>query len=129
MHNTKTSIILLILFLSGIAVFANNDRLPGSSIADNRLQADTLSSVYATSAMVTKSNCNKFKVINTEQKTIPEYNKIYKGHRFASSPWIEEWTVDACGQKLVVPIAFIPDKKGFGTSFSITPKYIYELSK
>ena len=58
-----------------------------------------------------------------------KYNKIYKGQRFASSTWIEEWTVDACGQKLVVPIAFIPDKKGFGTSFSITPKYIYELSK
>ena len=119
---------LLILFLSGIAVFANNNRLPGSSIADNRLQADTLSTVYTASAMV-KSNCNKFQVINTELKTMPQYNKIYKGQRFASSTWIEEWTVDACGQKLVVPIAFIPDKKGFGTSFSITPKYIYELSK
>ena len=37
--------------------------------------------ITVTNNVLTKvhCNCNKFKVINTEQKTIPEYNKIYEG--------------------------------------------------
>ena len=36
------------------------------------------------------------------------------------SPWQEVWLVNICGHRLNIPITFIPDAKGPGTSFSIS---------
>jgi len=36
------------------------------------------------------------------------------------APWQEVWLVNICGHRLNIPITFIPDAKGPGTSFSIS---------
>ena len=40
------------------------------------------------------------------------------------SKWKEDWVVNACGRNVVVPVEFIPDKTGLGTTFMITPENI-----
>jgi hypothetical protein len=42
-------------------------------------------------------------------------------------PWQEVWVVNICGHRLKVPITFIPDAKGPGTSFSISSANITEV--
>jgi len=39
-------------------------------------------------------------------------------------PWQESWLVNICGHRLNIPITFIPDAKGPGTSFSISSNKI-----
>jgi hypothetical protein len=36
------------------------------------------------------------------------------------APWQEIWLVNICGHRLNIPITFLPDAKGPGTSFSIS---------
>jgi hypothetical protein len=42
------------------------------------------------------------------------------GSFVAHTPWQEVWLVNICGHRLNIPITFIPDAKGPGTSFSIS---------
>jgi hypothetical protein len=42
------------------------------------------------------------------------------GNMAPPNPWQEVWLVNICGHRLNVPITFIPDAKGPGTSFSIS---------
>lgn len=42
-------------------------------------------------------------------------------------PWGEVWTVSNCGRKLAVPIQFVPDAVGEGTSIHIASKEIKPL--
>jgi len=42
------------------------------------------------------------------------------------APWQETWLVNICGHRLNIPITFIPDAKGPGTSFSISSARITE---
>jgi hypothetical protein len=42
------------------------------------------------------------------------------------APWQETWLVNICGHRLNIPITFIPDAKGPGTSFSISSDKITE---
>ncbi len=110
--------VLLVCVLS-ISTFAVDfKRLPGTSIADNLLQRDTLLPVYS-AVSVNLNGCNDMSVINTELITRPEFNKIIGGKRYASSEWKELWTVMACGKKVYVPVTYVPDKKGIGTSYII----------
>mgnify|MGYP007111615493 FL=1 len=120
----KKYVVISTMILLGLSVFANDGRLPGSSIADTKLQADTIGTVYAASSFVLKSNCTNFNITNTILKSKPEYNKVYQGKRYASSKWKEDWVVNACGRNVVVPVEFIPDKTGLGTTFMITPENI-----
>ena len=43
----KKYVVISTMILLGLSVFANDGRLPGSSIADTKLQADTIGTVYA----------------------------------------------------------------------------------
>jgi len=42
------------------------------------------------------------------------------GSSVPHGPWQETWLVNICGHRLNIPITFIPDAKGPGTSFSIS---------
>ncbi len=110
--------VLLVCLLS-ISVFAADfKRLPGNSLADNVLQRDTLLPVY--SAISLKLNgCDDMAIENTEILTRPEFNKVIGNKRYGSTPWKEMWTVKACGEKVFVPVTFVPDPVGVGTTYMI----------
>ncbi|MCL2473867.1 MAG: hypothetical protein FWF23_03055 [Alphaproteobacteria bacterium] len=87
--------------------------LPGKTQADARLQFDTLKNVYV-SVGVLERDCNNFSVINTEL-----VQELQEGS------WKEEWTVNACGTNVYVPITFIASKAG-GTTFLINLRAIHK---
>ena len=120
-----SSLILTLLFLASRNVFAgeNGRRYPGGSIASQLLQRDATMSVFAAVSVKIK-NCTDLSVTDTKLEKMPEFNKIYNGQRYASSPWEEVWTVNACGKDVYVPVTFIPDDNGTGTSFAVSPNDI-----
>ena len=120
-----SGLILTLMFLTAYDVCAadNNGRYPGTSIASKLLQKDATLSVFA-AVSVKVNNCTDLSVTDTKLEKMPEFNKVYNGQRYASSPWIEEWTVNACGKEVYVPVTFIPDDNGVGTSFAVSPNNI-----
>ncbi len=48
------------------------------------------------------------------------------GNTVPTGPWEEVWLVNICGHRLNVPITFLPDKTGPGTSYSISSSRITE---
>jgi hypothetical protein len=48
------------------------------------------------------------------------------GSAVPPAAWKEVWLVNTCGHRLNIPITFIPDAKGPGTSFSISSDKITE---
>ncbi len=115
--NILFSVLLLFVFATSVLA-VDFKRLPGTSIADNILQRDTLLPVYS-AVSVNLKGCTDMSVINTELITSPEFNKVIGNKRYASSAWKELWTVRACGEKVSVPIIFVPDEVGTGTSYMI----------
>ena len=91
----KRYIIFLLVILSASAFAANTLPLPGESLANEKLQADTLMTSYA-AAGTKVSNCNNYSVINTKVLRQP-----------ANGSWKEEWVINACGKNVFVPITFI----------------------
>lgn len=115
-------IFILSLFFNGICIASevkSSNRYPGTSIASALLQKDASIAVFSAAGLKVK-NCTDFSVTDTLLQTKPEFNKIYNGYRYASTPWFEEWTVNACGKNVFVPIMFIPDDDGLGTSFAVS---------
>ena len=120
-----SSLILTLLFLVSCNVYAreNGGRYPGDSIASQLLQRDATMSVFAAVSVKIK-NCTDLSVTDTKLEKMPEFNRIYNGQRYASSPWKEVWTVNACGKDVYVRVTFIPDDNGTGTSFAVSPNDI-----
>lgn len=91
--------------------------LPGESIASPQLEHDAkLPLSGAVVAYVPKgSNC-VVDVLDTHlDGPAPTASK---------QPWNELWTVSACGKRLRVPIQFVPDAVGEGTSIHIESKAV-----
>lgn len=122
----KLLVLFFIMFL-GLTVQAKSknawERPPGNSIADNTLQRDILFPLFASVTLVT-NNCQNFTITNTHVVRKPKYEKIINGMAYASTAWTEIWTVNACGQDVLVPVKFKPDAVGMGTSYFIDPKNI-----
>ena len=96
--------------------------LPGKSIANNKLQYDTLRAVYMAVGTQT-SGCGNMKV--TDTKVIkPPYNLKYVGEKAVEGFWEELWTVNACSEIYNVPVKFILDETG--ASYVLSPKNIYK---
>ncbi len=51
------------------------------------------------------------------------------GHKVpvGREPWSEVWLVRFCGRKLEIPITFVPDAVGGGTSFNVEQKKVVEV--
>jgi hypothetical protein len=91
--------------------------LPGESIASPQLQNDarlTLSGVVA-GVLLKGQNCT-VDVLDTNLAGAPP--------TASKQPWNEIWTVSACGKRLNVPIQFVPDTVGDGTSIHIESKAV-----
>lgn len=104
------------LILSPVSVFARSylrTKLPlaGKTLVPYNMQAIVLGQVYA---RVDRDvdGCRKFKVLNTKvtkPKINVEYNR--RGEEIGGT-WSEEWTVDACGTSVIVPLNLTTKKKG-----------------
>lgn len=124
---TKILIISFIFFsfLNTLA-FADNINtkvpLPGKTIANAKLQYDTLIPVYAVCGSLVK-NCRNLSVINTEVVQAPA-DLVIKSGRPVSGNWKEKWTVNACGVVVQVPITFLIDATG--VTYVIKQNEIYK---
>ena len=94
------------------AVFAynydTNLPLPGKSIADTKLQENTLFTAYMFAHRVAAPNCQEFAIIDTNVSEEKIDNK-----------WQEVWTIKACSKTATVPINF--ELKESGATYAIDP--------
>lgn len=96
--------------------------LSGESIANHKLQYDTLRSVYMAVGIKT-NNCGNMKVVNTKVTKQP-YNIRYRGQQAVSGDWEELWSINACSEIYNVPVKFILDETG--ASYVVSPNNIYK---
>ena len=93
--------ICMAIMAAGIATsaFAYNYNttvpLPGSSIASEKLQQESLFSAYAFAHRIAPVNCTTFSIIDTKVSKPKIDNK-----------WQEIWTLQACSKVAYVPINF-----------------------
>jgi len=115
----KILIVLFIMLLCG-PVFAKpklGTKLPlaGKSLANVKLQADTLLAAYTVAGSKNKG-CEDMNIVNTQVLIPPKDLKIENG-KYVSGYWVEGWDINCCGHMTYVPIQFFLDKTG--TSYSI----------
>ena len=91
--------------------------LPGASIASPQLETDAQAPLTAaTAAFVPKGQTCPVDVLDTAPDgPAPAVDK---------ASWSEIWTVRACGKTLHVPIRFVPDVVGLGTSIRVESKMV-----
>lgn len=92
--------------------------LPGSSVADVRLQRDAVTHATMGMAKLAPKDCKDYRYTDTrflrfEGATPPTPADIGK------RGWIEEWTVRACGVTGIVTMNFRPDATGTGISVEL----------
>ena len=103
-----------VLALAGVsaAVFAysydTNLPLPGKSIADKKLQENTLFTAYMFDNRVAAPDCKEFAIVDTAVSQEKVDNK-----------WQEIWTIKACSKTATVPINF--ELKEDGGMYAIDP--------
>ncbi|MBQ8459143.1 hypothetical protein IJ541_03455 [bacterium] len=94
--------------------------LPGNTLANRKLQYDTIMPVYMATGTKLK-NCETMSIINTKVTRQP-YNLKMQGGQYTQGQWEELWTVNACGKTADVPIKFILDSTG--ATYMISPNNI-----
>lgn len=108
----KTLFSLIAVLSITTAVFAynydTNLPLPGKSIADTKLQENTLFTAYMFAHRVAAADCKDFAIIDTNVSKEKVDNK-----------WQEIWTIKACAKTATVPINF--ELKEDGGSYAIDP--------
>lgn len=108
----KTFCSLLALVGLTVAVYAynydTNLPLPGKSIADTKLQENTLFTAYMFAHRVAAPDCKDFAIVDTAVATEKVDNK-----------WQEIWTIKACSRTATVPINF--EIKDNGGTYAIDP--------
>ena len=112
----------LLLALVGVtaAVYAynydTNLPLPGKSIADTKLQENTLFTAYMFAHRVAAPDCKDFAIVDTEVSNEKVNNK-----------WQEIWTIKACSKTATVPINF--ELKDNGGMYAIDPMGVRVINK
>ena len=93
--------------------------LPGDGWAGPLLEHDTMMQVNAAAAAYTREQC-PVDVVHTHLASgEPSEN--------TKSAWTELWTVHSCGKHFDVPIRFMPDEVGDGTTMSVNAGKIVAL--
>ena len=103
--------LLAVLSLSMTVYAYNYDTnlpLPGKSIADTKLQENTLFTAYMFAHRVATPDCKNFTIIDTAVSEEKVDNK-----------WQEIWTIKACSKTAIVPINF--ELKESGGTYAINP--------
>lgn len=108
----KTFCLLFALVGLTVAVYAynydTNLPLPGKSIADTKLQENTLFTAYMFAHRVAAPDCKDFAIVDTVVSAEKVDNK-----------WQEIWTINACSKTATVPINF--EIKDNGGTYAIDP--------
>lgn len=122
----KKSFIILCTLLIGLSCSAASYLgmklpLPGASIADKKTQGNTLCYVFSRVAQKNKG-CRNLKVTNTEVTKEPTDVKLNQFGRKVGGTWTEEWTVDACGTDVKVPIDFVYRRNGVMSTINYSVK-------
>lgn len=117
----KKIIFLASMFLSLSAVVFAYDYnislpLPGKSIADIKLQQNTLFTAYMFGHRIAVPECEKFDIIDTQVSKAKVGNK-----------WQEVWTLKACSKTALIPINF--ELKPEGATYAIDPMGVKVISK
>ncbi len=107
----KKYFIISILLIGLSTLAANTLPLPGQSLANEKLQADTIMTAYAAAGTFVPA-CSNYSVTDTKVLRQP-----------ANGSWKEEWVINACGNKVFVPITFILDSSG--ATYSISAREIH----
>lgn len=87
--------------------------LPGTTIADPQLQRDAVQFAMAGVVQLMSPDCRReARVVETRFVEFegPPLSTV-QPVRVARS-WREDWTVEGCGKRVVVPVHFIPDPTG-----------------
>ena len=103
--------LISLVSLSTVAFAYNYDTnlpLPGNSIADTKLQENTLFTAYMFAHRVATPDCKDFAIVDTNVSKEKVDNK-----------WQEIWTIKACSKSALVPINF--ELKDDGGSYAIDP--------
>ncbi len=116
----KAFCLLFVLVGVTAAVYAynydTNLPLPGKSIADAKLQENTLFTAYMFAHRVAAPDCKDFAIVDTEISSEKVDNK-----------WQEIWTIKACSKTATVPINF--EIKENGGMYAIDPMGVRVISK
>lgn len=102
---------IALIGVSSIAYAYNYDTnlpLPGKSIADVKLQENTLFTAYMFAHRVAAPDCKAFSIVDTAVSEEKVDNK-----------WQEIWTIKACSKTATVPINF--ELKENGGTYAIDP--------
>ncbi len=110
------SIVLLLgmscLVASAKKIAAQEFPLPGETIANIKLQYDTYMPVtVVANSKVKGCQPSKIRVINSKVTKEP-YNLKEENGVYVSGQWLEEWTVNACGKTVYIPVKFVLDASG-----------------
>ncbi|HEY2526913.1 MAG TPA: hypothetical protein VGJ20_03030 [Xanthobacteraceae bacterium] len=87
--------------------------LPGTTIADPQLQRDGIQFAMGGVGQLMPPDCRReARVVETRFVEFegPPASTVQPVR--AARPWREDWTVEGCGKRVVVPVHFIPDPTG-----------------
>jgi hypothetical protein len=85
--------------------------LPGTTIADPLLQQDAILSAMVQAHRLISANCAQTRVFETRFVEF-EGTPLSTVQGLAVRPWREDWRVEGCGKRAVVPVHFAPDPTG-----------------
>lgn len=85
--------------------------LPGTTIADPLLQQDAIQSALVQAHRLIPPACLQARVFETRFVEF-EGTPSSTVHGQVVRPWREDWRVEGCGKRVVVPVHFVPDPTG-----------------
>ena len=118
MKKIMFSLIAILAITTGVFAYNydTNLPLPGKSIADAKLQENTLFTAYMFAHRVATPDCRDFAIIDTNVSK----EKV-------DSKWQEIWTIKACTKTATVPINF--ELKEDGGTYAIDPMGVRVVSE
>jgi hypothetical protein len=91
---------------------------PGTTYAGVILVKDAMNSALQGASVRVDKACKNFEIFDMRVSESP--HDVVEGATTHKGVWNEIWTFRACGEMVEVPMTFIPDAVGGGTTFSST---------
>ncbi len=92
--------------------------LPGETIADLTLQADTLNIIVFHEMIAGETSCQDRRIANTEVIEAP-HDLRWEGETLMYGVWAERWSVERCGTMVRYIVGYVVDGARGGTDISV----------
>jgi hypothetical protein len=92
--------------------------LPGETIADLALQADTLNIIVFHEMIAGETSCQDRRIANTQVIEAP-HDLRWEGENLTYGVWAERWNVDRCGAMVHYIVRYVFDAAMGGTDISV----------